>query len=226
MNDAETPDRLRRMAVITAAILSKSAFAARRNVDASTVSKWIARRKIYGAALTTDGRIDVVEAERQLEVTLDAKQSAAASARPARDNAVAPAKAAPKAKPARRPKAPPKLAPTAVAKPGPLAEIDDEQIARYLATHGATIVFSPEQIAMFLREKGMDATVRELARKLKRGESMTKKMREPRLIEATLDGKRVPLLKLYAAANKLREAAGLKPVALPASDGRVVSGEV
>jgi|SRR5579872_6328961 len=66
-------------------ILSKTAFAARRNVGVSTVSKWIERARISGAALTADGRIDVAEAERQLGVRLDAVRSegAIASARAA-----------------------------------------------------------------------------------------------------------------------------------------------
>jgi hypothetical protein len=70
-------------------ILTKSAFAARRQKDQSTVSKWIERGKISGAALTADGRINVVEAERQLGVTLGTVRSggkpAAAAARDADD---------------------------------------------------------------------------------------------------------------------------------------------
>jgi hypothetical protein len=55
--------------------LSKSAFAARRGVAVSAVSKWIARGRVSGAALTPDGRIVVAEAERQLGATLDLSRS-------------------------------------------------------------------------------------------------------------------------------------------------------
>lgn len=61
-------------------ILSKTAFAAKRGVGVSTVSKWIERKRISGAALTEDGRINVVEAERQLGVNLDVMRSEGARA--------------------------------------------------------------------------------------------------------------------------------------------------
>jgi hypothetical protein len=56
-------------------ILTKSAFAARRGVSASAVSAWIKRGHLEGAALTVDGRINLVEAERQLADRLDLSRS-------------------------------------------------------------------------------------------------------------------------------------------------------
>jgi hypothetical protein len=59
-------------------LISKSAFAARRGVSVSAVSKWIERGRISGPALMADGRIDVAEAERQLTARLDHAKSGAA----------------------------------------------------------------------------------------------------------------------------------------------------
>jgi hypothetical protein len=56
-------------------ILSKSAFAARRGVSVSAVCKWIERDHLTGTALTADGRINVEEAERQLNERLDHSRS-------------------------------------------------------------------------------------------------------------------------------------------------------
>jgi hypothetical protein len=61
-------------------ILSKAAFAARHGRGASTISNWIARGKLSGAALTADSRINVEEAERQLGLTLDQSRSEGALA--------------------------------------------------------------------------------------------------------------------------------------------------
>jgi hypothetical protein len=60
-------------------ILSKSAFAARRGVGVSAISKFIARGHISGAALI-GGRINVEVAETQLSLRLDAVRSVGAIA--------------------------------------------------------------------------------------------------------------------------------------------------
>lgn len=61
-------------------IMSKTAFAARRGVGVSTVSKWIERKRISGDALTADGRINVTIAEQQLGIRLDVVRSEGARA--------------------------------------------------------------------------------------------------------------------------------------------------
>jgi hypothetical protein len=53
------------------AVLSKTAYARHRGVETSAVSKWIARGKLFGGALTADGQIAVEEADRQLAATID-----------------------------------------------------------------------------------------------------------------------------------------------------------
>jgi transposase len=68
-------------------LLSKSAFAARRGVGSSTISNWIARGRLTGAALTADGQINVEEAERQLGSTLDLSRSEGAIAVHREENA-------------------------------------------------------------------------------------------------------------------------------------------
>jgi len=56
-------------------IMTKIQFARHVGVKRSTVSSWIARRKLSGAALTADGRILVDEATRQLASRLDLAKS-------------------------------------------------------------------------------------------------------------------------------------------------------
>jgi cold shock CspA family protein len=58
--------------------LNKQAFADRRQVSASTISKWIKRGHLSGDALTPDGRINIAEAERQLAARLDFSRSPSA----------------------------------------------------------------------------------------------------------------------------------------------------
>lgn len=58
-------------------LMSKSEFAARRGVQPSAVSNWIATGRLTSEALVGTGRyaqIDVAEAERQLAATLDPAQ--------------------------------------------------------------------------------------------------------------------------------------------------------
>ncbi len=52
-------------------IVSKSAYAKRHGKAASAVSNWISRGKLWGAALTADGRINADEADRQLAMSID-----------------------------------------------------------------------------------------------------------------------------------------------------------
>src|SRR4051794_346179 len=51
--------------------ISKAAYARHRGVRPCTLSNWIKRNKIGGAALLPDGRIVVAEADRQLASTVD-----------------------------------------------------------------------------------------------------------------------------------------------------------
>lgn len=65
-------------------LLSKSGYAAARDVTPGAVTNWIARRKLTAPALRADGRIDVALADRQLGLMLDPVQAASAGDRTGR----------------------------------------------------------------------------------------------------------------------------------------------
>jgi hypothetical protein len=65
-------------------IVTKAQFAALRGVTAPAVHNWIAREILGGAALTEDGKVIVVEANRQLDENLDFARSTAAIAAPSK----------------------------------------------------------------------------------------------------------------------------------------------
>jgi|ERR1700687_683482 len=63
-------------------ILSKSQYAAARNVTPGAVTNWIARGKLTRPALRSDGKIDANLADKQLGLTLDPVRAASAGDRP------------------------------------------------------------------------------------------------------------------------------------------------
>lgn len=96
----------------------------------------------------------------------------------------------------------PAIAPAAPAlKP---ASVDQAEIDRFIAERGVTLVQSPEQLAAYLREKGIAAVIRE-------GELLNKAgKRGP--ARPFVDGRQVSFAKLYQIANDERAADGLRPL--------------
>jgi hypothetical protein len=62
-------------------LLSKSGYAAARNVTPAAVTNWIARGKLTRPALRFDGKIDVDLADKQLGITVDPVRAASAGDR-------------------------------------------------------------------------------------------------------------------------------------------------
>lgn len=88
---------------------------------------------------------------------------------------------------------------------------ETDQVARFLAEKGATLVQSPEQVAEFLRGKGCAVTIRIPAPAIKSSNPSSWTERA----EITLDGRKVSAARFYAIANEWRSREGLKPLALP-----------
>lgn len=93
---------------------------------------------------------------------------------------------------------------------------DSEAIEKFLAEKGARVVMSPDQIAAFLRDSGHPCTIQIAEEARGTGGQPPKYLEKARCI---LDGRVVPVKRIYDLANELRAGAGLAPVSVASTTG-------
>jgi hypothetical protein len=107
---------------------------------------------------------------------------------------------------------PTKLVQVTVAAPRLDRTSDNEAIKQFMETKGATICWTPEQAAEYLREQGRQCSIKTGTSSTRSGPIYRSKP------QPVLDGVEIPLSVLYETVNEYREEVSLPPIAVPSED--------